>query len=197
MEYWKSSTQLDSKSYVCGYCGEYISSNEGYYLTRQEIIGPSNEGFIYICHHCNKPTFFNRCGQTPGAIYGEHFAKEIFDDDLIYELYEESRKCMEINAFTSVGMCCRKLLMHIAVNCGAKVGLNFIEYVDFLDSNGYLPTNCKKWVDIIRSKGNEANHEITLLTEEDGKQLLNFVQMIISVIYKMPYEAKQYLNEEN
>ena len=109
-------------------------------------------------------------------------------------LYEEARKCMEIRAFTSVGMCCRKLLMHIAVNCGAKEGQRFIEYVNYLDSNNYIPTNCKDWVDIIRNKGNEANHEIMILNETDAKQLINFIQMIISVIYKMKYEANNYLN---
>lgn len=194
---WYGIGSIESKNYVCGYCGNDISSFRGYYISTDGYTSPNGEGYIYICHHCNKPTYISYNCQVPGSLYGEVFDKEIFNDELIYLLYEEARKCMKVNAYTSVGMCCRKLLMHIAVNCGAKEGQKFIEYVDFLDSNGYIPTNCKTWVDIIRSKGNEANHEIIVLTQDDAKQLINFIQMIISVIYKMPYQAKKYLGKSN
>lgn len=191
---WYNLSSIPNRNYICGYCGKDISSFRGYYIAGNGYSEHNGEGYIYICHHCNKPTYISYGNQTPGSIYGEAFEKEIFDDELIYMLYEEARKCMEISAFTSVGMCCRKLLMHIAVNCGAKEGQKFIEYVNYLDSNNYIPTNCKEWVDIIRNKGNEANHEIIILNEADAKQLINFIQMLISVIYKMKYEANKYLN---
>lgn len=191
---WYNLSNIPNRNYICGYCGKDINSFVGYYISSDDYPRHNGEGYIYICHHCNKPTYISYHNQTPGSMYGEAFEKEIFDDELIYMLYEEARKCMEINAFTSVGMCCRKLLMHIAVNCGAAKGQKFIEYVNYLDSNNYIPTNCKDWVDIIRNKGNEANHEIIILNETDAKQLINFIQMIISVIYKMKYEANKYLN---
>lgn len=195
MNIWYNLSTLPNKNYICGYCGKDISSCKGYYIESNISRDASGEGYIYICHHCNKPTYISYGSQTPGAMYGEAFEKEIFEDDLIYQLYEEARKCMKISAFTSVGMCCRKLLMHIAVNCGAKEGQKFIEYVDYLDKNNYIPKNCKEWVDIIRSKGNEANHEIIILNEQDAKQLINFIQILISVIYKMKYEASKYISK--
>jgi len=34
-------------------------------------MGGYNE-FIYVCHHCSKPTYFNRMEQqTPGALFGD------------------------------------------------------------------------------------------------------------------------------
>ena len=99
---------------------------------------------------------------------------------------------MSINAYTSVGMCCRKLLMHIAVDCGSKEGLKFVEYVDYLNDNNYIPAKCKVWVDAIRSKGNEANHKITVLNKQEAEQLIRFIGMIISVIYEMPYQSEIY-----
>jgi hypothetical protein len=42
---------------------------------------------------------------------------------------------------------------------GAKEGLSFQAYVDHLSAKGYVPPNGKGWVDHIRKKGNEANHE--------------------------------------
>ena len=80
----------------------------------------------------------------------------------MFQLYEEARNNMKVMSFTSVGLCCRKLLMHIAVNCGAEENLKFIDYINYLDKNNYIPKNAKMWVDIIRDKGNEANHEIML-----------------------------------
>ena len=195
MNRWKYIENISSRNYICGHCGRDINSNIGYYTV--DDLDHKNGNYIYICHHCNKPTYISFNEQVPGSSYGESFDEEIFDDKLIYSLYEEIRKCMKVNAYTSVGMCCRKLLMHIAVNCGAEEGKTFKEYVDYLDSNNYIPTNCKDWVDIIRSKGNEANHEIIILNEDDAKLLINFIAMIISVIYKMKYEASKYLNNED
>lgn len=198
MKKWYGLTTLSSKNYVCGHCGNDISSNEGYYMYESTSTSKDiGSGYIYICHKCNKPTYINTHEQVPGAIYGECFSKEIFNDELVFQLYEETRRCMEISAYTSVGMCCRKLLMHIAVDCGAEKNKKFIEYVNYLDDNNYIPTNCKEWVDIIRNKGNEANHEITILDENDAKQLISFIEMIISVIYKMPYQAKTYIGAKD
>ena len=194
MNKWYAMNHIPSKNYICGYCGKDITSNLGYYTVNDGVNHPNGVGYVYICHHCNKPTYISLLEQTPGSKYGEQFDEEIFDDKLTYKLYEEARSCMGVGAYTSVGMCCRKLLMHIAVDCGAKDGLRFIEYVDFLDKKGYIPVNCKSWVDIIRTKGNEANHDIVILNQDDAKQLISFIQIIIYVIYKMKYEASKYLN---
>lgn len=193
MKNWKNNCTLPERKYICGYCGEDIMSNIGYYIANANG-GISGEGYIYICHHCNKPTYICYHEQVPGATFGKEFKKEIFTDELIFNLYNEARRCMEINAFTSVGMCCRKILMHIAVECGAKENQNFTYYVDYLNDGGYITINCKKWVDIIRSKGNDANHKIIILDEKDAKQLIIFVQNIITMIYEMPYQADLYTN---
>ena len=62
--------------------------------------------------------------------------------------------------------------MHIAVQKGADSGKSFISYVEFLAENNYLPPNGKDWVDHIRKRGNEANHEIMIMKKEDAMELL-------------------------
>ena len=199
MDSWYNLSTLDSKNYICGHCGRDITSNLGYFLHDEEYCRnrPCGRGYIYICHKCNKPTYVSYAEQVPGAMFGENFDEEIFEDETTYKLYEETRKCMKVGAYTSVGMCCRKLLMHIAVDCGAEEGNTFAHYVDYLDSNNYIPTKCKKWVDIIRNKGNEANHEICLLTKEDAMQLIQFIQILVTVIYEMPHQVDEYVGEPN
>lgn len=78
------------------------------------------------------------------------------------------------------------MLMNIAVEQGASENLKFIEYVNYLADKGYVPPNGKHWVDHIRKKGNEATHEISLMTEGDAKELLTFVEMLLRFIYEFP-----------
>ena len=84
----------------------------------------------------------------------------------------------------------RKLLMHIAVEQGAEEGKSFVSYVEFLDENHWIPPNGKEWVDAIRKGGNEANHEIVVATEDDAKQLLDFVEMLLKFVYEFPSKLR-------
>lgn len=76
--------------------------------------------------------------------------------------------------------------MHVAVALGAKPGDSFVAYVQFLTDNHYVPPGAKGWVDHIRKKGNEANHEISLMQQGDAEELLAFSQMLLKVIYEFP-----------
>jgi hypothetical protein len=46
---------------------------------------------------------------------------------------------MKVNAFTGSVICCRKLLMHIAVSEGAEVNKSFAYYVRYLADKGHIP----------------------------------------------------------
>lgn len=89
-------------------------------------------------------------------------------------------------------LCCRKLLMHIAVGKGADEGRNFVEYVEYLSSKGYVPPDAKNWVDHIRTKGNEANHQIVIMSEEAARDLMAFAEMLLKLVYEFPAASKKY-----
>ncbi len=76
--------------------------------------------------------------------------------------------------------------MNIAVEQGASDGLRFIEYVEYLANNGFIPPNGRTWVDHIRRKGNEATHEIALMTQADAEELVAFVEMLLKFVYEFP-----------
>ena len=101
-------------------------------------------------------------------------------------MYKEARECVSVAAYTSSVLASRKLLMHIAVEQGAKEGESFVAYVDYLATKGYVPPNGKGWVDHIRRKGNEANHEIVLMTKKDAEELISFLEMLLKFIYEFP-----------
>ena len=187
---WQSLGTYSSCSYTCGYCGNPLASEKGYYARHPSTQQPT--GYIYVCHHCEKPTFFDLTTntQTPGKRFGNDVAG--IDDQGVASLYAEARDCFSKNAFTATVLSCRKLLMHIAVAKGDASGKNFIEYVEYLSAKGYVPPDAKTWVDHIRTKGNEANHEITIMSEEEAKDLIAFVEMLLKLVYEFPASSKKY-----
>ncbi len=187
---WEGIQALESRSYTCGYCGTPLASERGWFARhgRSGIVC----AFIFVCHKCTKPTFFDYSGnQSPGVVFGE--AVKDIPEKTVEQLYDEARKTTGAGAYTAAILCCRKLLMHIAVSKGAPAGDAFINYVQFLADNNYIPPDAKGWVDHIRTKGNEANHEITIMTKVDAEDLLSFCEMLLKVIFEFPASVNRKL----
>jgi len=66
-----------------------------------------------------------------------------------------------------------------------------IEYVEYLTANHYVPPDAKGWVDHIRTKGNEANHEIVISSKTDAQELISFLEMLLKVIFEFPAAVKR------
>ncbi|WP_110693837.1 DUF4145 domain-containing protein [Salinicola halophyticus] len=179
MNHWEDLSNIGSKELVCGYCGVFVASVTGFY---RNGIHP-NVCSLRICPNCQKPTFFNGYEQVPGIAPGN--SVESVPNE-VSKLYNESRRCISINAFTASVLTSRKLLMNLAVSEKAETGKSFIFYVNFLAENGYVPPNGKGWVDHIRKKGNEATHEIVDMTREDAVELVSFAEMLLKFIYEFP-----------
>jgi hypothetical protein len=174
---WESIGNYHSKSYVCGYCNRPLASERGF-NTKQNAS-------TYICHRCDRPTFFDVDGdQIPGVKYGKS-VNEISDKKIL-KLYEEARDCTGFGAHTAAILCCRKLLMHIAVSKKAEKGKSFAYYVKYLAENNFVPAGGEKWINYIKNRGNEANHEINIMEKSDAEELLDFMEMLLKLIYEFP-----------
>lgn len=114
----------------------------------------------------------------------ERRVAHLLDD--IDGLYEEARKCAGAGSFTGSVLLCRKLLMNIGVQEGAEEGNSFVYYIDYLAEKGFIPPNGRAWVDHIRQKGNEATHEIALMTNSDASELITFTEMLLKFVYEFP-----------
>ncbi len=183
---WQGKQTLKSYSYNCGYCGKSLASEKGYEGSNSR----GERAYIYICHNCNKPTLID-CEkiQTPAPLHGNNV--ENISDEGVRVLYEESRKSIGNGSYTASVLCCRKILMAIAVSKGAKTGESFKSYVQFICDNNYVPPDAKEWVDKIREKGNEANHEIAIMSEKDAKEIIDFVEMILKLVYEFPARSRK------
>jgi hypothetical protein len=96
---------------------------------------------------------------------------------------------MSVAAYTTATMACRKLLMHISVERGADANKSFQHYVEWLSENHYIPPGGEGWVSQIRTVGNEANHEITLVSHEMAERILSFTEMLLRFVYEFPARA--------
>jgi hypothetical protein len=179
---WTNATDVRPESYICGFCGDKVASGKGYEGSDSRS-GTRQFGFIRICPSCKAPTFFSAFKRYPREKPGKDVGS--LPEDLSL-LYQEARLAAGAGAYTSAVLACRKMLMHIAVAEKAAPGLSFLEYVVYLDNNGFVPPRGKGWVDYIRTKGNEANHEIVLMGESDTTALISFIEMLLRFIYEFP-----------
>jgi hypothetical protein len=183
---WENATKLVSRMFKCGYCRALVGSAEGYRCVWQ---GNLPRAYIYVCPNCSNPTFVAQDGsQFPAAPPGADVANLPSD---VEALYREARLCVAFGAYTSAVLSCRKLLMHVAVAQQAPPGKSFIEYVEYLAQHGYVPPNGRAWVDEIRRRGNEANHEIRLMKKEDAEELISFAEMLLRFIYEFPARVRR------
>ena len=138
---------------------------------------------LRICPNCQRPTFFEEGKQYPGFPVGEPI-KHLPPD--IEALYNEARASATANAPTAAVLALRKLLMNVAVSKGAPTNQSFKQCVDYLATKGYVSPDGKLWVDHIRDKGNDANHEIALMNASDAEDLIAFAEMLLKTIYEFP-----------
>lgn len=107
----------------------------------------------------------------------------------IEKLYNECRKCFLNECYHSVVMVSRSLLMHICVDKGDVPGRSFAEYINYLETNGYIGHQNKAWVDKIRTIGNKYVHEMDEATEEDAEKVITFIKQLLGNLYEMPQLA--------
>ncbi len=181
---WVGMGGIKEWQYTCPYCGSLTASTQGYHFqqdgTGQLAIPPF---LIRICSYCKQPTYFRPDAQFPGPAFGEPVQTLPTD---VAIMYEEARNCTSADAYTAAVLVCRKILMHVAVAEGAQPNKSFKEYVDYLADNNYVPPRGKGWVDHVRDKGNEANHEIVEMNKEDAELLITFIEMLLKFIYEFP-----------
>lgn len=181
---WIGQQQVDEVQYTCAHCGSVSASNLGWSFQQSSRPHLTNSGYaIRLCSYCKQPTYITPDARFPSPAYGES-VKHLPQD--IEALYTQARDCTAANAHTPAVLACRKLLMHIAVNLEAPEGQSFIQYVEYLAAKAYIPPGGKAWVDHIRSKGNEANHEIVLMKKGDAEELIDFMEMLLKFIYEFP-----------
>lgn len=186
---WQQVARILPRSFRCGYCGREVTSERGWSASGYEV-GLGDVTFLWaaICPRCELPSLVDRGGNIrPAPPYGDPV--EHLPDD-VHALYEEARRAVT-EAPNSAAYACRKILMHLAVDMGAEAGETFASYVRFLDEQRLTPPGSTAWVDEIRELGNDANHEIALITQEEAETIVDFTTMLLRLVYEYPERGRR------
>ncbi|ELB2184812.1 DUF4145 domain-containing protein [Vibrio parahaemolyticus] len=177
------------EAYSCGHCGTKVS---GAVIASYEWIdnfGHTQVNKWLLCPQCVRPsTKFNHY-LFPGTQFGP---KVQGLPEEVEASYSEARRCMEVNAFTAAELICRKILMHVAVDKGAKEGESFAKYLDYLEKSGYVTPPMKGWVDLIRQHGNKSTHKLESPEKERAQSTVMFTAELLRLVYEMEFMYKQY-----
>ncbi|KZU84714.1 DUF4145 domain-containing protein [Lactiplantibacillus plantarum] len=190
-------TTIVKASYVCGYCGQKVTSNRGMALEYPDNVnrGVNDKPYgVFVCTNCNLPTFIYDDVQVPGSNFGEEVNSA---PKKVTEIYNEARKSYSTGAFTGVILLCRVLLNHVAVSLGADDDKTFAFYVSYLTKNHYIPTGSSEWIDSIRKLGNTANHDLAINTRAEAETIIKFCEMLLKITYEYPSTAQNLLNDSN
>ena len=172
-------------TYVCGHCG----------TTGQGAVVAFREGVLWLlCTSCDKGSVRQRNESIqPGILFGPELEGL---PSAIAEAYEEARRSMSVAAFTGAELVCRKILMYVSVEKGAKEGKSFASYLDHLESQKYITPPMKGWVGLIREHGNIAAHELETPGRKRAESTLMFTAELLRIVYEMGYLAGQYKTED-
>jgi hypothetical protein len=170
-------------SFRCGSCGREVSGA----VVAQDPQAP----VLWLqCTNCCSGSVLSFGRFVPATEPGEP-VQGLPDD--VDEAWQEARQSLGAGAFAASQLVCRKVLMHVAVEKGAKTGLSFAEYIDFLAASGYVTPPMRPWVDFIRQAGNSATHELEPHDKDRALSTLAFTQQLLTLIYAMEHLTKTFV----
>lgn len=176
------------QEYTCGYCGNKVS---GIVVAKYNCIGGYSSVKWLICTCCGEGSVCTPGGRIfPSTSYGP-----IIEGlpELIQDAYQEARDCFSVEAFSACELLCRKILMHIAVEKGAKEKESFTSYITFLSDKGYVTPPMKEWVELIREHGGKATHLIEKPDRKRAESTFMFTAELLRLIYEMEHIGKKYM----
>ena len=173
--------------YTCGHCGHKTSG--AVLASYSHYSAPSVR--LLLCVECERGSVWHLSNQLviPGTRPGPSLLGLPTE---VAAAYDEAQKSMSVGAFVATELVCRKILMHVAVDKGAKEGQNFVEYLTYLEKQGYVTPPMKAWVDLIRSHGNKAAHKLEPPDPIRAESTLLLTAELLRLIYEMDHYSQKY-----
>ena len=184
---WANANPVAGATFECPHCGSkttpllIATSHQVTDPKKVQAVAPTR---IYACPGCTYPTISIEAEKR--YIPGQRLGRSVRNlPDNIAFLYEEATDAASVGAYTACAMVARKVLMNLAVLEGAPENKSFKQYVDYLSENGFVPKKGQPWVDKIRTGGNEATHEIELISAEQAKDVMYLLENLLRFNFEM------------
>lgn len=140
----------------------------------------------------------DRCGMIAAVCQGEQYPPPgdwPGDRDVsahVSDAYKEARGCLAAGCYTATAMMCRKILMNLGVDHGARAGRRYEEYVDWLAGEGYITATIKQWVEFVRDCGNKANHRPDSIGKRRAMTVFMLTTELVRRVYELEYLPDDY-----
>jgi len=179
---------ISAKTITCPYCNVKVQAESNTRIVDSET--GAIKYHIHKCPECFMPVIIGLDGKIIPQSQVLPFDDVRFLPENINKLYIECRKCYLNECYHSVIMVSRTLLMHVAVDKGDIAGKSFAQYITYLETNGFIGSQNKEWVDKIRTIGNKYVHELDHATAEDAEKVILFIKQLLGNLYEMPQLAR-------
>lgn len=188
---WEKPSKRERKeeTFLCPYCNVNIRTNADTRIVDAEL--GAIKYHIFKCTQCCMPVTIGQDGKIIPPSLFLPFDNIKYLPEKIENMYAECRKSFSSDCYYSVIMVARSLIMHIAADKGAASNLRFIQYVNYLESEGYISRHNRTWVDKIRERGNHYIHEIDEATKAEAERTIVFISQLLKNVYELPQMAME------
>ncbi|MGG3455150.1 DUF4145 domain-containing protein [Paenibacillus rhizolycopersici] len=180
--------EISTKTITCPYCNVRVQAESNTRIIDVET--GAIKYHIHKCPECFMPIIIGINGNIIPKSQKLPFDDVRYLPASIEKLYIECRKCYLIECYHSVIMVARTLLMHVAVDKGDSTGKSFAQYISHFETNGFIGSQNKEWVDKIRTIGNKYVHQLDEATAEDAQKVIMFIKQLLGNLYEMPQLAR-------
>jgi len=179
---------ISTKTITCPYCNVRVQAESNTRIIDAET--GAIKYHIHKCPECFMPVIIGLDGKIIPQSQILPFDDVRYLPASIEKLYIECRKCYLNECYHSVLMVARTLLMHVAVDKGDNTGKSFAQYISYFETNGFIGSQNKEWVDKIRTIGNKYVHQLDEATSEDAQKVITFIKQLLGNLYEMPQLAR-------
>ena len=168
--------------YDCGHCGMSVGGRVVCYQVFPLVIWlrcPNPD--------CSNGSVWNDEGLYPPPLSSSRTYTANVDGlpDNIAQVYHEARKAISVQMYTSCEVLCRKILVIVAVDKGAKKKdtWNHKKCIRYLVKKGYIDGMLTRMASYVRLTGDQSTHEMWSPSLERAEQTLKFTAMVLSDVY--------------
>ncbi len=199
--------KLATYQIACAFCGEKGNFETIEHLERQK---PSNEykklNYDTLrCGQCGNFMFAFWSASSSGGTRGTHAYQvlpwhrsttdypDYWPAD-VGNYWVEAQRSVEGKNWTAAALMARSAVQLVARNFGAK-GKNLSEEIDDLADKGLILPLMKEWAHEVRNLANEGTHPrpgTTGTAEKDAKDVVEFLNFLMRVMYTLPKQIDDY-----
>jgi hypothetical protein len=165
---------LNYDTLKCGHCGNYMFA----------FWSASSSGFGHNSVHSYHVLPWHRSTTD----YPNHWPADVGN------YWIEARRSIEGKNWTAAALMARSAVQLVARSHGA-IGKNLKEEIDDLAAKGLILPSMKEFAHEVRALANEGTHPqpgSTGTPEKDAKDVVEFLSFLVTVMYNLPKQIKEY-----